>query len=167
MIEAILWLVINLYHEARGEPVEAQVAVVYVCLHRAEWKTENIRSIILMRKQFSWTTDRAKVVEAKQIIREGRLPDRMKSLVRVVYKAIAVPFYERPRLSHYQVPGSSTTWTCWPGGVTTVTFPGSGHVFCGDIDVIEPGETPEYIKKRASRRAWRKTREKQIEQGGC
>lgn len=167
MIEAILWLAINLYHEASGEPVEAQIAVVHVCLYRAEWKSENVRSVILRRKQFSWTSDRRKRAEAKQLVREGRVPDRMKSLVRVVYRALSVPFYERPRLSHYQVPGSSKTWTCYPGGVTTIVFPGSGHVFCEDMDVVRPGRTPEYIKKRAKRRAWRERKEKRTEVGGC
>ena len=42
MIEAILWLTINLYHEARGEPVEAQIAIVHTCLYRAELKPENV-----------------------------------------------------------------------------------------------------------------------------
>lgn len=167
MIEAILWLTINLYHEARGEPVEAQIAVVHVCLYRAGWKPENVRSVILKRKQFTWTSDRRKRSEAKQLVREGRVPDRMKSLVSVVYRALSVPFYERPKLSHYQVPGSSNTWTCWPGGITTVTFPGSGHVFCGDVDVVRPGKIPEYIKKCAKRRVWQKKKEKRIEIGGC
>lgn len=167
MIEAVLWLVINLYHEARSEPVEAQVAVVYVVMIRAGWNSENVPGVIQARKQFSWTGDKNKLKQASEIVSSGRLPDKMKPLIRVVYKAINVPFYDRPNWTHYQVPGSSRNWTCWPGGVTTTVFDGSGHIFCGDLDVVKPGRTPEYVKKRAKRRAWREEKESRREIGDC
>ena len=167
MIEAVLWLAINLYHEARSEPVEAQVAVVHVVMNRADWNPENVKTVIMKRKQFSWTSNRSKMKLAQGIISSGKLPDEMIPLIRVIYKAINVPFYERPNWTHYQVPGSSQNWTCWPGGVTTTTFPGSGHVFCGDLDVVKPGQKPVYIKKRARRRVWREGKESRREIGGC
>ncbi|NIP53528.1 MAG: cell wall hydrolase, partial [candidate division Zixibacteria bacterium] len=107
MIEAVLWLVINLYHEARGEPVEAQIAVVQVCLRRAKWKPENVPSVVQRPYQFSWTADRLKLTEARRLVRETRVPGRMKKFVRDVYRAMAVPFYKRPVWTHYQVPGAS------------------------------------------------------------
>ena len=167
MIEAVLWLVINLYHEARVEPVEAQIAVVQVCLRRANWMPENVSSVIQRPYQFSWTADRKKLAEARQLVIKSKVPGRMKKLVRVVYRALSVPFYDRPIQTHYQIPGSSKKWTCWPGGVTTKTFPGSGHVFCGDMDVVRPGRMPKYIRRRAEHRAWREKKSKRIEIGGC
>ena len=167
MIEVVLWLVINLYHEASGEPVEAQVAVVQCCYSRADWKPENVPGVIQARKQFSWTGNKNKLKQAREIVSSGRLPDKMKPLVRVVYKAINVPFYQRPVWTHYQVPGVSQRWICWPGGVTTKIFPGSGHIFCGDLDVVKPGQIPAYIEKRAKRRAWRKERELKQTERGC
>lgn len=167
MIEAILWLVINLYHEARGEPLEAQVAVVQVVMARAGWEAKNVPGVIQARKQFSWTADTKKLKQAKKIVKTASLPKEMNGLVSVVYKAINVPFYKRPVWTHYQVPGSSRKWSCWPGGVTTTVFPGSGHVFCGDLDVVKPGQTPAYIKERAKRRPWREKRESRREIGGC
>jgi hypothetical protein len=167
MIEAVLWLVINLYHEARGEPLPAQIATVQVVMTRAGWSSENVPGVIQARKQFSWTRNKNKLKQARRIVSSGSLPCEMKPLIRVVYKAINVPFYKRTKWTHYQVPGYSQKWTCWPGGVTTTIFAGSGHIFCGDIDVVKPGETPAYIKKRVKRRVWRKEKESRIGTGGC
>ena len=168
MIEAILWLVINTYFESNIEPLPAQIATVQVVMNRADWKPENVKAVIIKRKQFSWTDDPSKMKLAQGIISSGKLPDEMIPLVRVVYKAITVPFYERTIWTHYQIPGVSQRWGCWTGGVKTKIFPGSGHIFCGDLDVVKPGNTPAYIKKRAKLRAWRKRKElSDNDRGGC
>lgn len=47
-----------IYCEARGEPVEGQVAVAYVIKNRVEhprWWGHDIHSVILTPYQFSWT----------------------------------------------------------------------------------------------------------------
>ena len=56
MIEqAILCLAMNVYHEARGEPLEGQYAVALVTINRAKRNPNNICREVYKPKQFSWT----------------------------------------------------------------------------------------------------------------
>lgn len=50
----IFWLAINLYHEARGESLEGQVAIGHVVMNRALEKHKSCKEIILQPWQFSW-----------------------------------------------------------------------------------------------------------------
>jgi len=52
---ALSCLALNLYHEARGEPLEGQVAVVLVVRNRARGNPRNVCRVIHARHQFSWT----------------------------------------------------------------------------------------------------------------
>ena len=50
-------LAMNVYHEARGERVEGQIAVAHVTINRVnhrEWK-KSICEVVYQPKQFSWT----------------------------------------------------------------------------------------------------------------
>ena len=50
-------LAMNIYHEARGEVIEGQIAVAHVTLNRVdhgEWPN-NICDVVYEPKQFSWT----------------------------------------------------------------------------------------------------------------
>jgi spore germination cell wall hydrolase CwlJ-like protein len=62
MIEAaLLCLSLNVYHEARGEPLEGQFAVAQVTLNRAGRDPEKICAVVGAAKQFSWTIRPPKV----------------------------------------------------------------------------------------------------------
>lgn len=53
----LMCLAMNIYHEARGEPFEGQVAVAEVVLTRMQdprWP-ETACSVVWQHKQFSWT----------------------------------------------------------------------------------------------------------------
>ena len=54
MNEGLFWLGVNIYHEARGESLEGQIAVGHVVLNRAEKKHRDVKSIVLQPYQFSW-----------------------------------------------------------------------------------------------------------------
>lgn len=55
MIEtAMLCLALNIYHEARSEPLEGQKAVAQVTLTRAGHDPAKVCSTVFRRKQFSW-----------------------------------------------------------------------------------------------------------------
>lgn len=66
----LVCLALNVYHEARGEPFQGQVAVAQVTLRRAQYDYRKIRRVVFQRSQFSWTdvrppvTDRAAWAEA-------------------------------------------------------------------------------------------------------
>jgi spore germination cell wall hydrolase CwlJ-like protein len=53
MIKTLFWLTLTVYHEARGESVEGQKAVVKVILNRSKKKGWPIEDIVRARKQFS------------------------------------------------------------------------------------------------------------------
>ena len=50
-----LCLALNIYHEARGEPVPGQIAVALVTLHRAKRRPDKICQVVYKPHQFSWT----------------------------------------------------------------------------------------------------------------
>lgn len=53
---AVLCLAMNIYHEARGEPVKGQIAVGTVTMNRANWDVNAICPVVYAPKQFSWTS---------------------------------------------------------------------------------------------------------------
>jgi N-acetylmuramoyl-L-alanine amidase len=55
LLEGLLWLTLNVYHEARSEPAIGQMAVVFVTLNRAREKHRPIKEIVQEPYQFSWT----------------------------------------------------------------------------------------------------------------
>jgi len=54
LLEGLLWLTLNVYHEARSEPQIGQVAVAHVTLNRASEKRLPVKEIIKQPYQFSW-----------------------------------------------------------------------------------------------------------------
>ncbi len=56
--ESLLWLTLNIYHEARGEPEIGQLAVAHVTLNRAIAEQKSLPEVILAPKQFTWTSQK-------------------------------------------------------------------------------------------------------------
>lgn len=54
LIEQITYLAINIYFEARGEPLEGKKAVAHVVLNRLRKKNKSIKSVVFQPWQFSW-----------------------------------------------------------------------------------------------------------------
>jgi len=64
----LICLAENIYHEARNQPVEGQVAVAKVTLNRVNHKhfPDSVCEVVYAPKQFSWTSHKNKpVTEAK------------------------------------------------------------------------------------------------------
>lgn len=53
-------LALNIYHEARGEPHDGQLAVAYVTMNRVASPRypQTVCEVVWQRRQFSWTHDR-------------------------------------------------------------------------------------------------------------
>lgn len=51
---AVTCLALNIYFEARGEPLAGQWAVAFVTLNRAKWRVENVCAEVRAKGQFSW-----------------------------------------------------------------------------------------------------------------
>lgn len=58
---ALLWLTINVYHEARGEDALSQRAVAHVTLNRAKQHGYDVKKVVKEPYQFSWTLDKKKL----------------------------------------------------------------------------------------------------------
>ena len=70
---ALLCLSLNIYHEARSEPIEGQFAVAQVTLNRAEGDEKNVCREVLKPRQFSWTSS---MVKGKSLLSNGKPLDR-------------------------------------------------------------------------------------------
>jgi N-acetylmuramoyl-L-alanine amidase len=55
LLSALMWLTLNVYHEARSEDQLAQVAVAHVTINRVKERKQSIKEVVLDPKQFSWT----------------------------------------------------------------------------------------------------------------
>ena len=54
-LEGLLWLTLNVYHEARSEPQIGQLAVAHVTLNRASQSQKTVEEVVTEPRQFSWT----------------------------------------------------------------------------------------------------------------
>jgi len=54
-LEGLLWLTLNIYHEARGESYIGQLAVAHVTLNRAARQHRSLEEVVKAPYQFSWT----------------------------------------------------------------------------------------------------------------
>lgn len=54
-LEGLLWLTLNIYHEARSEPQIGQLAIAHVTLNRANQSNYSVEKIVMAPYQFSWT----------------------------------------------------------------------------------------------------------------
>jgi len=62
ILYAVFLLSLNVYHEARGEPLAGQVMVCQTVPNRARGDYGKIESVIYEHKQFTWTADGGKHV---------------------------------------------------------------------------------------------------------
>ena len=63
---ALMCLALNIYHEARGEPVAGQHAVAHVTLNRAD-TNDRVCHEVFRHRQFSWTNGVRKTSAGWQI----------------------------------------------------------------------------------------------------
>ena len=55
VLQGLLWLTLNVYYEARSEPMAGKVAIVHVTLNRAKEQHMPIKDVVTQPYQFSWT----------------------------------------------------------------------------------------------------------------
>lgn len=55
LASAFLCMALNVFHEARGEPIAGQLAVAMTTMNRAEGDPANVCKVVMAPKQFSWT----------------------------------------------------------------------------------------------------------------
>jgi N-acetylmuramoyl-L-alanine amidase len=68
METAAICLAMNIFMEARGEPVMGQYAVALVTMNRAKWDKRKVCQVVRKHKQFSWTT---RLLKGAKVMKAG------------------------------------------------------------------------------------------------
>lgn len=74
---ALMCLALNIYHEARGEPMVGQHAVAQVTLRRAQERNKSVCDVVAEKKQFSWANDLPRTRDGKINMPPRLLPKDM------------------------------------------------------------------------------------------
>ena len=101
LLEGLLWLTLNVYHEARSEPQIAQIAVALVTLNRANEKHLPIKEVVQQPRQFSWTYKK-----------NSYLPDDPKAFLKCmqsVYLALQRPDFTKGA-THFHLESVEPYW---------------------------------------------------------
>jgi len=102
LLEGLLWLTLNVYHEARSEPQIGQMAVAHVTLNRATEKHLPIKDVVKEPFQFSWTFQK-----------ESYFPDDPKAFLeclRSVYIALKTEDFTKGA-THYHLDNIDPYWS--------------------------------------------------------
>ncbi|SDP04790.1 cell wall hydrolase [Desulforhopalus singaporensis] len=102
VLEGLLWLTLNVYHEARSEPQIGQVAVALVTLNRANESKRPIKEVVQEPYQFSWTFQK-----------DSYLPDDPKAFLecmRSVYIALRTEDFTHGA-THYHLDNIAPDWS--------------------------------------------------------
>ena len=57
IMTAVVCLALTVYHEARGEPIDGQIAVAQVTMNRADQEESKVCEVVFEKNQFSWTRE--------------------------------------------------------------------------------------------------------------
>lgn len=87
---ALLCLSLNVYFEARGEPILGQYAVAQVTMNRAAGNPNRVCLEVFKPHQFSWTTSRAEKVKGGYRLIKGNAPRDMNAWATAVTVARTV-----------------------------------------------------------------------------
>ena len=89
LMEGILWLALNIYFEARNQPVKGQYAVAHVTLNRAAQVNKSIKEVVLEPGQFSWVKNKHRNMRASKIYVGEK--DAFSKAVQVALSAYVTP----------------------------------------------------------------------------
>lgn len=101
LLEGLLWLTLNVYHEGRSEPEIGQVAIAHVTLNRALENQMPVKDVVTQPYQFSWTFQK-----------QSYLPDDPGAFVdclRSVYIALQSPDITSGA-THYHLDSIKPNW---------------------------------------------------------
>ena len=79
-LEGLLWLSLNIYHEARSEPQIGQLAVAHVTLNRASQSKQSVEQVVTAPKQFSWTFQQKSYVPTETDVFMACMQTAMKAM---------------------------------------------------------------------------------------
>lgn len=88
---AVFCLAVNVYYEARSEPVNGQLAVAQVTMNRANERNKRICDVVAEKKQFSWLNgkvyrDKGAAFAVFEKPKEQKAWEKAKKIARIAYK---------------------------------------------------------------------------------
>ena len=110
---AMLCLALNVYHEARGEPLKGQYAVAAVTMNRAGGDSKRICEEVFKPQQFSWTNRLTDASERKR--REKAFKEKPKDTAAwkrslEIAKLTLLGFIEWKNVTHFHTKYVSPKW---------------------------------------------------------
>ena len=79
-MEGLLWLTLNIYHEARSEPEIGKLAVAHVTLNRAMEEQKSIGEVVTAPRQFSWTWQKNSFIPAESAALQDSMTMALKAI---------------------------------------------------------------------------------------
>lgn len=130
LTSALLCLSLNVYHEARGEPLDGQIAVAEVTMIRAAGSDENVCKEVAKPKQFSWANQLPRrngflALPASMKPKETAAWARARAVAEVVMTRSLLGMKPLFDATHFHVVGLKPEWS---SGMQRVTRIGN-HVF--------------------------------------
>jgi N-acetylmuramoyl-L-alanine amidase len=101
LLEGLLWLTLNVYHEGRSEPEIGQVAIAHVTLNRAVEKHIPIKKVVKQPYQFSW------IIQKDSYLPDD--PDAFVKCLRSVFIALQSPDFTSGA-THYHLDSVEPRW---------------------------------------------------------
>jgi N-acetylmuramoyl-L-alanine amidase len=101
LLEGLLWLTLNVYHEGRSEPQIGQVAIAHVTLNRAFEKQLPVKDVVKQPYQFSWTFQKQSYLPND--------PDAFLKCLNSVFIALKSPDFTSGA-THYHLESVSPNW---------------------------------------------------------
>ena len=126
-------LALNIYFEARSEPIDGQLAVAFVTINRVQSRRfpNSVCGVVWQKRQFSWTHD-----GKSDRPREQRAWQRAQMIARFIFtKYLALPEKVRRTMDrtngalHYYAPKLADPY--W-AKAKDITFAVGGHVFLAE-----------------------------------
>lgn len=158
LLSATMCLALNVYHEARGEPIEGQLAVAMVTLNRARVAEVGVCEVVLARKQFSWTI--LGVKDRPMRIRTGWFPKEEAAWERA--KMVA---QEAPKMRDFTMGATfyhaktETVNPTWSYGMERKGTWGEHHFYCPGKKVLAlTGTKKMFAGQRRYKETWEKSR---------
>jgi N-acetylmuramoyl-L-alanine amidase len=111
---AIMCIALNVYFEARGEPINGQVAVALVTMNRAKWDHKQVCAEVVRPAQFSWTADRIEWHRGKPRLKAQYEPKEFAAWNRAYRIAIEVALHRYHDFTrgatHFHAPYVDPLW---------------------------------------------------------
>ncbi|BDD87166.1 cell wall hydrolase [Desulfofustis limnaeus] len=101
LLEGLLWLTLNVYHEARSESQIGQMAIVHVTLNRAQEQRMPVKDVVRQPYQFSWTFQKDSYLPDD--------PDAFLRCLRSVFLALKTPD-PTAGATHYHLDSITPEW---------------------------------------------------------